>query len=275
MKQKTNNFLKVSSNYSEVELVKSKLLRPILEKVNKVKSEINYFDEKLYMIPNNNKKYYLFIFNKSEITSDHKDYKILYFFPENQTNTTSDFFMEIDKNSIFNRNNYLYEGYMYNGKDFLITDLISVDNGVLDCEYNMRYSIITETISMMELNGHLTINIHPIFSIDTLDDRSEQLYRIFEKNFKYNEICAREMISSNSKEQRMCLEIYENVEKKLIKKGKLADVYHVYNVNTNENEGLLYVGKLEESLKLKNSIKESEIMMCKMNIKFRKWQLIN
>jgi hypothetical protein len=293
-----SKFINNSSNYSEEHYIKNNLLKPVLEKYNnQIKNTENLkVEEESVVIPNNNKKYYLFIINKNEITTNQKEnYNILYFFPENESencklekNMYSDFFMEIDYK--FNKN-YLFEGYMYNHKSskrtFLITDILIVNTNVVTSDYNLRFNLINELASQIrlkDLNGHLDISIHPVFKNSELllkneqELFNEQIYLIFKNNFIFkDEINSIETIKnklSKTSKKRYIDNKIEKEEMKIIKKGNQIDIYLVFNIKTNNKEGILYVRTLEESRKLKELIIDQVEFNCKYNNVFKKWQIL-
>lgn len=291
-----NKFINNASNYSEEHYIKNNLLRPILEKYNQIKNIENLkVEEESILVPNNNKKYYLFIINKNELKNcnQKENYNILYFFPESieheklEINVYTDFFMEIDW--AFNKN-YLFEGYIYNHKNvhrtFLISDILMVNNNIVTSDYNLRYSLINELkINLKNLNGHLDISIHPVFKNSELLLKNEQelfnkqIYYIFKNNFIFKEeINSIEIIKNSltkTSKKRYIDDKKDTEEIKIIKKGDQIDIYLVFNINTNNKEGILYVRTLDESRKLKELIKESIEIKCKYNSIFKKWQIVS
>lgn len=272
----SSKFLKNSVNYSEINQLK-KTLKPLLEKYNnylltKVKPIV--FEQKTFIIPNNNKKYYCFIINKGQ------NYKTLYFFPEKEDNISSDFFLEIDSCKLNeNCNNCLLEGYMYsNNKEFLITDMLINNNSIITSEYLLRYSLLKTLFNETLLNGHLYINIHNIIEKKELEDT--QIYNIFKTNFKYGiEINSMEYINEkkvNVSEASEASEASENsIQMKQISKANFIDGYNVNNIETLNNEGILYVKTLSDSKYLRKilSDKDNVVLECKYNNQFKKWQV--
>ena len=92
-----SKFINNCVSYSESNVLKIKLLKPLLTSFNEhlvninKNSFLNSLNNLEYLIPNNNIKYYLFITNKSNINTQSKNYQLLYFFPEVTTNENSDF----------------------------------------------------------------------------------------------------------------------------------------------------------------------------------------
>lgn len=270
----SSKFLKNSVNYSEINQLK-KTLKPLLEKYNnylltKVKPIV--FEQKTFIIPNNNKKYYCFIINKGQ------NYKTLYFFPEKEDNISSDFFLEIDSCKLNeNCNNCLLEGYMYsNNKEFLITDMLINNNSIITSEYLLRYSLLKTLFNETLLNGHLYINIHNIIEKKELEDT--QIYNIFKTNFKYGiEINSMEYINEKKVNVSEASEASENsIQMKQISKANFIDGYNVNNIETLNNEGILYVKTLSDSKYLRKilSDKDNVVLECKYNNQFKKWQVI-
>lgn len=290
-----SKFLTSSANYSETNVL-LKYLSPILESYNK---EIIFESKKLinkqyeFIIPNNNNKYYLFIINKTDITSNdiNSKYKILYFFPDTQNiidndtskQSRSDFYVEIDNyKTSFMNSNYLFEGYYYEThKHFLITDVLAIDSNIIKCDYSLRYSLIYNLINnqnLTNLNGHLTINIHSIFELDSdnYDIQGGQLFNIFKNNFIFkHDICAIEYINMVSfKKYRELLKVKNKEDNKTIIKTKYIDVYQVFNYKSNNLEGILYVKGLKESKLLKDMFLNNDTieLKCTFNNTFKKWQ---
>jgi hypothetical protein len=302
-----SKFIASSVNYSETNVLKSKYLSNILELYNK---EILSESKKLvnnvqkYIIPNNNNKYYLLIVNKNDITPNNVNtkYKIFYFFPDTaqqeQThilntlnkNSKSDFYVEIDNyKTSFSNSNYLFEGYLYKSNDqkhFLITDVLAVDSKIIKCDYSLRYALIHKLIANQQLNnlnGHLNINMHSIFELnaESYDNeiQTSQIFTMFKNNFIFKEeISTIEYVNEVSfKKQKEILQANNNLKcVKIITKGKYIDVYNVFNTETNNMEGILYVKGLKESkhlYKLSSSSNSFELN-CEFNNNFKKWQPI-
>jgi len=301
-----SKFINSSVNYSETDVLKSKYLSSILELYNQyiltsTKSLVDHHIK--YIIPNNNNKYYLFIINKNAITANNinSKYKICYFFPDNnvvnihnlEKNVISDFYMEIDINKTkFDKNNYLFEGYLYNTtinatntKTFLVTDILAIDSNIVNCNYSLRYSLINQILlcqNLNNLNGHFNIGIHSVFDINNeqsdLDVQVNQLFEMFSNNFIFKEeINSIEYIDEVSlKKTNKILKINKKQAKKRISKGKYIDVYNVFNIDTNNHENILYVKTLSDSKKLIQMLESKEYieLECIYNTSFKKWQPI-
>jgi hypothetical protein len=291
------SFLNKSVNYSQTDFLKKNILSPLLNSYNEfllnVKQKV-VFDKDVntgnsydYLIPNNNKKYYLFITKKNILESQKTNYEILYFFPDqynfeykddvNIQMNISDFCLEID--SIFNEE-LLLEGYLYKNDDkyeYLITDILIKNKQITNISFNLRYVMLNEMIKKIgrerlhHLNNHMTINIHPIFDIE-----NEKLIKIFKDNFIYkNHIDCVEKISHFSKQRFICAK-NNNQELKNIRIGKYTDVYNVYNIHSNNLQGILYIKGIHESQMIKQLFKNASTVTlnCKWNQNFCKWQPI-
>jgi hypothetical protein len=291
-----SKFIASSVNYSETDVLKTKYLSSILELYNKCiisspKSLINKGQK--YIIPNNNKKYYLLILNKQDITPNNMNskYKIFYFFPDTyhtsdlllDKHIMSDFYVEIDSHKTrFDKNIYLFEGYLYgeSSKNYLITDVLSIDGKIITVPYSIRYNIINQIFScqnLCNLNGHLSINIHSIFDIDDndIDMQSEQIFHMFKNNFLFkDEISSLEFIEENTLEKiNKTTKKNDSTRIKRITKGKYIDVYNVFDMETNNFEDILYVKSLDDSRKLRSMFenKEQIDLKCKLHEYFKKW----
>lgn len=292
---KSMSFLNKSVNYSQTNFLKKNILSPLLKSYNEFllnMKQTDVFDKDVntgnsydYLIPNNNKKYYLFIMKKNTLESQKTNYEILYFFPDqynfeykNDVNiqmNISDFCLEID--SVFD-DELLLEGYLYKNDDkyeYLFTDILMKSKQIINVSFNLRYIMLNEIIKKIGkerlhyLNNHMTINIHPIFDIE-----NEKLIKLFKNNFIYkNQIDCIEKISQFSKRRFICTK-NDDIELKNIKIGKYTDVYNVYNINSNNLEGILYIKGIQESRTIKELFKNVSIitLKCKWNQNFCKWQ---
>jgi hypothetical protein len=293
------SFINKSVNISQTNLLKSKFLSNYLQKINEhILTKKNIIPPKSYhIIPNNSNKYYLYITKKNNIEKTNTNYNILYFFPDDQTvdtfgdskikkNHVSDFFMEIDNK--FN-DEFILEGYIYtndsfyNRYTFLLTDILFKNNNVIDFDYELRFCMLNEllitinnSLDLKNLNDHLTIGIHPVFTSD-----NENMIKIFMDNFVFNnQITSIEHIYDNFKKIRYNKNKNDKLQSnciKLIEKAKYPDVYNVYNTETGDNEGILYIKGLKESKNVKSMfLKSSENKIkttCKYNMEFNKWEI--
>jgi len=302
MSTKDSKFLQSSSTFSESQVLKSKYLIPILESYNNIiikSNKIQIKDPRKYMIPNNNNKFYMFVTNKKDTTGNKNDvkYKILYFFPctsknDSQKNNLfknliTDFYVEIDSNKTsFVKSNYLFEGFLYNKNSlntFLISDILCIDNKIIDCEYDLRYSLINNLIkeqNLNNLNGHLSIGIHSMFEYELYTHST--ILNMFKNNFKFkNDINSVQIINDNnlikSNTEYIDIDKKSTIEKR-ITKGAFIDVYNVCNLKTNDNEGILYIKTIENSKSLRKMFKDKEEngilfieILCEYNQHFKKW----
>ena len=285
-KAKQNNFLTNSSTFSESHFLKSKLLKPILESYNKLIAiyKSTFVDQMNFVrfIPNNGNKYYLFITDKSNVTNDRSNYKIMYFFPEN-CETQNDFFIETELNH-FEKGSFLLEGYIYNQTTdeptFLVTDLLYYKSQILDCDYTLRLKMCFDLIrtGIYHINCFLNINIHPTFKCHLNLDPHSPLLSVFKNNFLF----AKE-INSIEYVQERCIttktrkseikEFQNNISKKRVEKTKYSDTYKVFNIETGDAEGILYIKTLDDSKSMRELTRnhDSIIIECRFNKQFSKW----
>lgn len=285
-----SKFVNSCVNYSESNQVKTTYLQPILEKYNQylLSKQVNKYASnfsKKFVIPNNDRKYYLLVMNNN------KKFTSLYFFPDSFNTTTklnnftqSDFFMEVEK--CFEKGLYLFEGYMYNmahvsNNNYLITDILYIDKDVVDCDFNTRLSLvhkIISTVSLTNLNCSMDISIHPVFEYDEeTGERYLSLLTIFKNNFDFrNEISSLEFVNSNIVQKtRRTKQFVSEPSVKVLKKSKYIDVYNVFNKDSQNNEGILYVKGLKESKYLRKLFDKTEedylLIECDFNNDFHKW----
>ena len=297
------SFLNKSVNYSQTTVLKETVLLPLLKSYNNfvlknsgefsIDKDVNTGISYDYIIPNNNKKYYLLITKKQllEQQKSNQKYDILHFFPDQynndddllETNRSSDFYLEIDS---FFDDEFLLEGYLYKSDDkyeYLLTDILVRNKDIVNVSFELRYSLLNEIIQkigrekLMYLNNHMSINIHPIF-----DDENQNLVKIFKNNFIYNtQIRCLEKVCNFNKRRYIDIKI-DKQDKKNIEKGKYTDVYNVYNYETNNFEGILYIKGIRESQRMKLLFNDKYTIdsdtkvkiNCIWNQVFSKWQPI-
>jgi hypothetical protein len=288
------SFLNKSVNYSQTSLLKTSILKPLLETYNGFISDVNMNNKDVntgisydYLIANNDNKYYLLVTKKALLEQRSANYNILYLFPDNlnynkhitslQNNIVSDFYMEIDQTF---DDEILLEGYLYKHDDkysYLVTDLLVKNKNIVTVSYGLRLTLLNELLTkigfekLRNLNNHMTINLHPVFNME-----NEGLVKIFKSNFVYkNELCSLERVSGNKKTRYVENKNSEN-ETKWIETTKYTDVYNVYDMKTNNFQGILYVKGIQQSKMIKESFTDSDCsrisLMCKWNNIFKKWE---
>ena len=301
-----SSFINKSVNYSQTNLLKTKILAPLLSSYNDFlfKQKVNTkfcFNKDIetgmsfdFLIPNNNKKFYLLLIKKKILDSTNNDYNILYFFADDITNehyksnnlvknTINDFYLETEN---LCNDEYIFEGYLYNKDnkyEYLLTDILLKNGNVINLSYDLRYTILNEFVisitreKLQGLNNHMTINIHPIFSI-----ANENLINIFNNNFIHKqELCGMERVCNTTRQRFFdnSIEFFkkDQVSIKIIEKGEYTDVYNVYDTTTNNKEGILYIKGIKESQKIKVLFEKfSRIRLnCMYNKTFNKWQPID
>jgi hypothetical protein len=297
------SFLNKSVNYSQTTVLKENILLPLLKLYNNfvlektgefsISKDVNTGISYDYLIPNNNKKYYLLIMKKQllEQQKSNSKYDILHFFPDQynndddllEKNKSSDFYLEVD--SIFD-DEFLLEGYLYKSDDkyeYLLTDILVKNKEIVNVSFELRYSLLNEIIQKIGkvcLNNHMSINIHPVF-----DDENQNLVKIFKNNFIYNtQIRCLEKVCNFTKRRYIDIKM-DKIDKKNIEKGKYTDVYNVYNYETNNFEGILYIKGIHESQRMRilfndkctnvNNTNDTKVKInCIWNQVFSKWQPI-
>lgn len=278
------SFINKNISYSQTSMVKTKLLKPLLTKFNSFlenKKDTFLFEEHQCIIPNNNKKFYCFIIKKNQLEDTKENYNILYFFSEyNNNNEFVDFFIETE--FLFNEN-ILLEGYLYdypNNTSFLATDILIKNEEIINADYLFRYTLLNELIypinlNLKKINNNITIGVHSLFN-----NENKNMIDIFKNNFIYkNEICCVEIVNNFNKKRYIDDSNIElQNENKIIEKTNYTDVYNVFNLQTKEAEGILYVKGIKESAELKVLFKNNDnqivTTMCEFNNKFNKWQPI-
>jgi hypothetical protein len=274
-------FIYKSVPYSVSILLKTKILKDSLEKYNRfISTKLeNQLQGPSVIVPNNNKKYFCLITKKRALEPTKEDFDIIYFF----SNDFEDFFVETkgvlpEQTATDGLPRILLEGYLYNKDNkynFLATDYLVHNNDVVDCDYNLRYTLLNECLlpirqTLTNINNNISIGIHCVF-----EEEKRSVVNVFMENFSHKEeLVAVEYI------QDFCKRIETtNIEKpnatKIVQKTSYADVYNVYNDTTHESEGILYVKGVEESKRMMSLCKlqgEQVHVNCKFNVKFNKWE---
>jgi hypothetical protein len=281
-----NNTSKISSKLSSkiypqtslTTVLKQQFLKPVLELVNEnlLKNPIAHEQETCVLL-NNNKKYYLYVNFRKNLEHYNGNDNLLYFFPDKSTvssylqikNTLSEFYLEIDN---YFKDSYLFEGYFYNNTDYLITDVLVKNNKIISMDYPLRQSLVIDLLSNYTSSSIINIGVHPVFNID-----NDQILKIFLDNFKYSsELIAKELVFDFNK-----INTINNIplrqSKKLLKKSKYYDVYYVYNIDTGNSEGILYIKGISESKYIKQLFEHNSerTRECIYNKVFFKWEMLD
>lgn len=276
-----SKFINSSVNYSEINVLK-KILKPLLEEYNKkVETHEDFMNSLHVAIPNNDNKYYLFILDKNEINENSKKIKILYFF---SNEIEDDFYIEFDDfENIFSKKYYIFEGFLYDNNHYYISDLLYFDTFTIIYEYKIRLKILNEILkSNLNINTHFNILLHNVFLFDDLlfelNDFS-QLYDIFKNNFKFKEeISCIEIKNGFVKNQKFIInnDAIFKTEIKKIEKTELIDIYNVFDICSNNKQGILYIKTLNDSLKIRKLFETCNTLQfkCYYNNKFKKWSIL-
>jgi hypothetical protein len=287
------SFINKSVNYSQIELLKTKVLKDILSEYNRhiYKMNSSKFNQQSFIVPNNNNKFYLLITHNSKINKT-DNYNVLYFFPDKvsidymsqnklQANKMSEFFVEIDYVFPFE---CLVEGYLYeadkssniSNQSFLITDILSVkkqnhqNHFIVTSDFPVRYSLINELFlglipKISCLNNHLSISIHPVFEESYTKNNS--IIKVFMKNFVFHSQLTCIETIFNFQKTRKIIDNHCVVENKIISKTDMSDVYTVRDVKSNNEQGILYVKTIGISQYLRTQFQKSRSLTlpCQFN----------
>lgn len=278
-------FLNNSVDYCEEYMIKT-TLHKYIETYNmflyNYNCKLNLSDkESNIIIPNNNKKYYLFIQKKNAKNTT------LFFFPDLISkkyfndfllvkNTIDEFFIECD--IIFEDHCYLLEGYLYENegkKHFLISDILFKGNMIVEQSYEYRFNLIK---SLFYKKIHMMSDINNLLSISIHNHIQEHLLPIFLNNFKWKEqiICV-EIVNNFEKNRKFLKRENKNCDQMLKKivKTKVSDVYNVYNIETNNFEGNLYINSIKTSKYVSGLFQNQDELKleCCFNTYFQKWQI--
>lgn len=265
-----SKFINTCVNYSEINVLKN-LLKPLLIDFNNHlvdvnEKQFNLRNDQDIVIPNNGIKYYMFVSPKVST-----NFKTLYFFPENFTCEHYEFFMEVE-NSMFKHEKYLFEGFLYNNNNFLVSDILFINTNLVKTDYYTRFNLINDNIPkpIHNINGFFNISIHHYLS-------GYDLLQFFSNNFFFkNELTQLEIINNNNFQKTIKLLQSEKLNSnKLIEKTKIVELYNVYNLETKNHEGVLYIKSIKDSKIIKDLCKnkDSTIIECKWNKIFNKWSL--
>lgn len=148
---------------------------------------------------------------------------------------------------------------------FLIHDVISVNNVFInpnEIKYEMRFIILQNVYKKLENFDFFKIEIHP--NIYSENVNRNVLMNIFYNNFKYKNYYT-ETIKSTVQ------------DKKIIKDNNFSEIYNVYDIKTNNYEGLLRIKTLQDSIDILEKYLNSsdKIFKCFFNYDFGKWEFKN
>lgn len=174
------------------------------------------------------------------------------------TNTENIYDYRIDKRLVI-------LGIFVNGV-FLLHDVISMNNVFInpnEINYETRFIILQNVYKQLENFDFFKIEIHP--NIYSNNVHRDSLMNIFYNNFKYRNFYID--ISKQSTVQN----------KKIIKDNNFSEIYNVYDIKTNNFEGLLRIKTLQDSINILEKYKNSsdKIFKCVFNHDFGKWQFID
>lgn len=207
--------------------------------------EYNLNIESPMYIPNNNMKLYCIVLSN-----------VLYFFSSGGSGY--DYYIKV--HNVF-QHDCLLEGYIY-GDTYLLTDILMVRGNVVREPYTARYELLFnfDYSKLSNLNNKLTFGIHDIYVDHTVDDS-----RPFTEKVGY----------ASKLNKRVVVDCDTTVEK-IIRNTKFSDVYSVHCIDTNNQQGILYVKTIKESAKLRHIFKKDDFLRfrCKWNPVFGKYYII-
>lgn len=155
---------------------------------------------------------------------------------------------EIILSGVYINNVFLLNDVLYKNGEILSPDIIS---------YDTRFIILNNIYNKFTCKENLILEIHPIITNNIVKN-------IFLHNFKYKNFYKTDI--------NVDVEI---VEKKILKDENYPEIYIVYNINTNDNEGLLNLKTNNDVLKFKIDYENSQdkIFNCIFDTTFNKWTI--
>lgn len=286
-------------NFSEnIEIYYKNYIKDVLYKIVKEEHEykqdlVNIDDEsRRFLLVTNGNKYYIWISKFSENKflnrEDAKDSNKALVFIFNKDLQDEQWIIIPD--NVINweySEEYLLEGYLYDNEMYF-SDILypNFNRGYLNRRNTLKKILKNQTdknmIYIREYRGEKDIILGKLINMIELKDEGtdETMKRILLKNFKHKTseiteeiVNGRELIKNTIKRQLL----EENIDYKEIEKGNKIEIYNVYNADTKNNEGLLLVKTLKQSLLLRelfnNDTKRIKVK-CKYDIKKKKWTLI-
>lgn len=284
-------------NFSEnIEMYYKNYIKDILYKIVKeeheYKQDLVNIDEEggRFLLVTNGNKYYIWIsklenkFLNKEDTRDSNKALVFIFNKELQDEQWI-----IVPDNIINweySEEYLLEGYLYDNEMYFSDILYPNFNRGYIYRRSIFKKIIREQTSknmiyIREQRGEKDIVLGKLINMIELKEEGvdETMKRILLKNFKYKTseiteeiVNGRELIKNTIRKEKT----EEKIEEKEIEMGNKIEIYNVYNIDTKNNEGLLLVKTLKQSIMLRelfnNKIKRVKIK-CKYDIKKKKWTL--
>ena len=231
--------------------------------LNHITSEYTHEDynlslyNKYFILHNNNKWYCLIIPFKNNVYLCFFDNKGSVFYIETHLITCDEIFLE---------------GYIYGTdtcKTFQVTDILAINSVIINKTYNDRLILLENIMKniqykLQDLNAYMSFQMHTRIYI--LNNENKQFIGLTDEHVEIID-GYKKSIENNQKEQN-----YKVM--KIITFIKIPDVYHVFNNDTNEKEGILYVKTIEDSKKLAKMFQSEQtiVLPCIFNNKFKKWQ---
>lgn len=247
-------------------------------------------ESKRYLLVTNGEKYYIWIskFSESKFLKEEKkefDNKAIIFIFNRELDREQWIIIPDNVINWENSDEYLLEGYLFDNEMYF-SDLIypNYNRG-----YIYRRSIIKDIfkektekmIYIKEYRGEKDVILGKLINMIEIKEegKDETMKRLILKNFKHKInnvreeiINGREIIKSESKHDI----ILETIEEKIIERGNKIEIYSVYNIDTHNKEGLLWVKTLKQSKFLRDEFKEDVTKIkvkCRYDIQKQKWTL--
>jgi hypothetical protein len=245
-------------------------------------------ENKRYLLVTNGEKYYIWIskFSESKFLKDENkelDNKAIIFIFNR--NLDKEQWVIIPDNVIKweNSDEYLFEGYLFDNEMYFSDTIYPNFNRGYIYRRTIMKEIFTEKTEKMvyirEYRGEKDIILGKIINMIEIkeDGKDETMKRLILKNFKHNikntteEIVnGKDIIKSESKQDIKV----DTIEDKIIERGNKIEIYNVYNVESHNKEGLLWVKTLKQSIFLREEFKEDVTRIkikCRYDTNKQKW----
>jgi hypothetical protein len=152
----------------------------------------------------------------------------------------------------------------------LVTDYLMSNDTILEYSFKIRREILLKNFQYAFntiINDTISINIHKVLENDKLID-------IFKANFLYKDSlnCIEEVVDDFKKTRTLDTFVHEP-KSMIIEKSNITEIYNVFEMDTNNYQGVLYIKTLVQSKALRKMFlnNDKQVITCEYNTVFNKF----
>lgn len=246
-------------------------LAKYLEKINDTKindTHVNGASAK-YLLPisSRDNRYLVYIHSQSMLT---------YYYFYSEVDRHLDFCIESDSRVEGLKGDIILRVCLFDSKGcdkdkkiLMVQDILVKNSQVVKVSYNLRYLIVLDLV----FDTLMHEKFHPKFKfrVSPQLEVGKTNLDVFFSNFKYK-LGGLGLMNDDSFQQiYYMIEDVPKVKTFRIKKTEFTDVYNVYDLETDESNGLLYIKTLKDSKWLREQDQDVLEIDCIYNTRFDKW----